>query len=679
MKLPTLSPSKLLVDHRHPFNSLRFLVPKSKSLSFCPQQLSPSPPSKPSWNSNPTFTITNPLLQLLEQCTMMSQLKQIQAHMTRIGLFFHIFPVSRIVSFCALSPSGDIRYANLVFNQIPHPNVYIWNTMIRGYCKTQNPVVGFGLFCEMVRESADMDSRSFVFALKACGLFMGVREGKSVHCRAWKMGFDSKSLVRNGLIHFYSVSGDLECARKLFDACSERDVVTWTTMIVGYVQQNDHDEAVRVFDAMVLHDVAPNEITMIAMLSACAHKRDLDLGKSMCKYVEKKNVDCSLNLMNAIMDMYVKCGCLMTAREFFDEMDWKDVFSWTIMIDGYAKGGKLSLARSLFDEAPVKNIVCWNAMIAGYSQNNRPNEAIRLFRDMVGVGLVPIEATLVCVLSACAQSGSLDMGRWIHHYYAHQSLIKSSIVLSNALIDMYAKCGCIYTAESLFNEMPERDLVSWNSMIVGFADHGHESKALMLFENMKDLGINPDGITFIGVLSACSHGGLVTKGRSYFSDMEKIFGLEPKVEHYACMIDLLGRAGLIAEAYELIEKMPMEPDEAAWGALLNACRMHGNAELGKLAAFKLIDIDPGDSGSYALLANLCAAKKLWSDVISVRSMMKEKGIKKTPGHSSIEVEGELHEFSVADKSHPRYKDVYRVLDEIVLQSILVQDVGYESG
>ncbi|GAB2212250.1 hypothetical protein Droror1_Dr00025601 [Drosera rotundifolia] len=547
-----------------------------------------------------------------------------------------------------------------------HNNLtHLHNTILK-----QNPIMGLAPFREMIRSRIQFDRKSLVFALKGRGL----RDGESVIGVIWKMGFGNEVVVRNGMVSFYGKGADLGSARKVFDESPVRDVVTWTALIDGYVKAEKWEEGLRVWDEMVGRGCEPNEVTMITVVSACGKMRDLGLGRKIVEYWGRRSVSCGLNLRNAMLDMYVKCGCLVTARDVFDRMEHRDVFSWTIMVDGYAKGGELDVARRLFDEAPGKNVICWNAMIAGYSQNKRPKEAIGLFHDMVEAGLVPNEATLVSVLSACAQSGSLNLGRWIHHYYVHQSRIKRSVLLSNALIDMYAKCGSVHVAESLFNEMPKRDLATWNSMIVGFADHGHTSKAVMLFETMKDSGIRPDGITFIGVLSACSHGGLVTKGRSYFLDMEKVFGLPSKVEHYACMIDLLGRVGLISEAHVLIGKMPMEPDEAAWGALLNGCKMHGNAEIGKLAAYKLFDKDPLDSGPYALLANLCARKKLWRDVVSVRSMMKERGIKKTTGYSSIEVEGELHEFAIADESHPRSKDVYKVLDQINFLSLLVDDV-----
>ncbi|KAK9667769.1 hypothetical protein RND81_13G010300 [Saponaria officinalis] len=525
----------------------------------------------------------------------------------------------------------------------------------------------------MIKDEVEMDGRSFVFGLKCFEGVSGFREGGGVHCLVWKLGFGGNVLVENGLVHFYAVGGFLSRARQVFDECSERDVVTWTAMIDGYVQRGGVDEGLRLFGVMLCGEVVPNEVTMITLLSACALKADLNLGMRLHSYIEKSDFEFTLNLKNAMLDMYVKCGGLTSARRVFELMEFRDVFSWTSMVNGCAKCGELELARRYFDEMPAKNVVSWNAMIAGYSQNNRPKDALELFHAMVDGGLVPIEATLVCILSACAQSSNLNSGQWIHHHYIRQNKIEITVSLGNALIDMYAKCGRIDVAEELFNDMGKRDLVSWNSMINSYADHGKGNEALTLFDRAINLGIKPDHITFVGILSACSHAGLVTRGRKHFTDMKQVFGLEPKVEHYACMIDLLGRVGLLEEAYDMITTMPVDPDEAAWGALLNGCRMHGNADLGKLAARKLIDLDPADSGTYVILANLCSREKRWDDVSEIRHLMREKGVRKTQGRSSIELEGQFHEFSVADDSHPRAEDIYKILAITFMFSNLEDD------
>eukprot|EP00268_Persea_americana_P067144 TRINITY_DN9205_c0_g1_i2.p1 TRINITY_DN9205_c0_g1~~TRINITY_DN9205_c0_g1_i2.p1 ORF type:complete len:689 (-),score=111.17 TRINITY_DN9205_c0_g1_i2:89-2155(-) len=648
-----------------PFSSSLFSsLTKSQIHLHCFAPFSSSTASKPKWNSNTNLIITNPILRIMESCNSMSQLKQIQAHMTRVGLIAHHFPVSRVLAFCALSDSGNIDHAHLVFTQIPEPNIYIWNTMIRGYTKAKIPEMGFSLFRRMVREQSEMDSRTFVFALKACEQFPRSLEGEALHCQIQKDGFGSDLLVRNGLMHLYVKYGFLGSAHQLFVGSSERDVVSWTTMIDGYAQRNLPDEALKLFCLMVSMNVKPNDVTMIAVLSACSRVGIPTVGRKIHEYIKKSDVPVGVNMLNALVDMYVKCGCLDLAREVFDEMETKDVFTWTSMVNGYAKHGDLKLARQLFDEMPERNVVSWNAIIAGYSQTNLPNEALDLFHEMKAAHVRPTEGTLVSVLSACAQSGCLDLGRWIHRYYVDEKRVQLTVILENALVDMYAKCGSIDTAMNLFEVMPQRDLVTWNSMIAGYAVHGYGEKALMLFKQMKSEVIVPDDITFVGVLSACSHSGLITEGHQYFGSMKRVFGIEPKLEHYSCMIDLLGRVGLLEEALELIRRMPMEPDEAGWGALLNACRMHGNVDVGKHAAEKLLSLNPQDSGVYALLSNMYATRNRWNEVKMVRMMMRDRGVKKTPGCSSIEVDGKFHEFLVADISHPLSQEIYSMLDEV---------------
>ncbi|KAJ8898652.1 hypothetical protein K2173_004686 [Erythroxylum novogranatense] len=631
------------------------------------------------WNSTTNVIIINPTLLIMESCSSMKQLKQIQAHMTPTGLITHTFPCSRVLAFCALADSGDINHASALFKQFQNPNTYMWNTMIRGYAKAKLPILGFSFFRQMVSQRVELDSRTFIFVLQTCERFLRVLEGKSVHCAIWKMGFASSLLVQNGLIHFYSVRACLGLARQVFDETSFRDVVSWTSMIEAYSQHNCYNEALELFNSMLFSGVEPNEVTVITVLSACSLKGDLKVGKSMNEYVRKSTLNRSLNLMNAILDMYVKCGCLSAAREIFDDMLTKDVFSWTSMVNGYAKSGRLETARKLFNEMPERNVVSWNAMIAGYSQYSQPKKALELFDEMVDVGLVPTENTLVCVLSACGQLGYMDLGQWIHQSYICQELSEISLILSNALIDMYAKCGFVVVAAKIFNSMLERNLVSWNSIIAAFAAHGYSEQAIIAFEQMINGGIKPDDITFVGLLCACSHGGLVTDGKIYFQNMKGRYNVEPKREHYACMIDLLGRGGLLKDAYELIKGMPMEPCEAAWGALLNACRMVGNIELAQLAAYKLLELNPEDSGVYVQLATTCAHGGSWADVGMVRSVMRDRRVKKIPGHSLIEVEGEFHEFFAGDKSRPESEGIYKALQELVLLSKLKDYFEVESS
>nr|XP_007162366.1 hypothetical protein PHAVU_001G146000g [Phaseolus vulgaris]ESW34360.1 hypothetical protein PHAVU_001G146000g [Phaseolus vulgaris] len=612
------------------------------------------------WNSKTNVIITHPTLVVMESCSSMFQLRQIQARMTLTGLITHTFPLSRILAFCALAAdAGDICYAHRLFCRIPQPNTFMWNTIIRGYNKARIPVMAFSFFLDMFRRRVPFDPRTFVFSLKACEHFSMAPQGESVHSLARKTGFDSELLVRNGLVHFYAVRGWLNHARGVFDEMSVKDVVTWTTMIDGYAACNCSDVATELFGLMLEGDVEPNEVTLIAVLSACSHKGDLGMGKRIHEIMEKKNVRWGLSLHNALLDMYVKCGCLVAARKVFDRMESRDVFSWTTMVNGYAKCGDLESARRFFEQTPQKNVVCWSAMIAGYSQNDKPKDSLKLFHEMLEEGFVPVEHTLVSVLSACGKLSCFSLGHWIHRYFVDRIRISLSVTLTNAIIDMYAKCGSIDAAAEVFSAMSERNLVSWNSMIAGYAANGRAKQAVEVFDKMRCMGFEPDDITFVSLLTACSHGGLVSQGKEYFDTMERKYGIKPKKEHYACMIDLLGRTGLVEEAYKLIKNMPMQPCEASWGALLSACRKHDNVELATLSASNLLSSDPEDSGVYVLLANIWANERKWGDVRRVRSLMRDKGVKKIPGHSLIEIDGEFKEFLVADESHPQSEEIYR--------------------
>ncbi|CAA6664085.1 unnamed protein product [Spirodela intermedia] len=585
-----------------------------------------------------SVVITNPVLSVLETCGSMRDLKQVQGHMVRTGMIDHRFPASRLLAFCALSEAGDLEHARRIFSKISEPNAYMWNAMIRGYHWWRSSSAALHLFRCMVREDAEMDGRTFVFVLKVCESSPQVAEGECIHSRLHKLGFELDLLVRNALMHFYVRYGFVASALDLFDRSSERDVVSWTTMIDGHAQVGSPGEALKLVRAMMLEGRAqPNEVTMITVLSSCSQLGLLNLGRSIHAFAVRYSMNMTTNLLNALIDMYGKCGCVDSARQVFAGMRAKDVFSWTSIVNGYAKSGNLKLARQLFEEMPERNSISWSAMIAGYSQASLPEPALELFQEMQSTGVDPIEATLLSVLSACAQSGRLDIGQRVRHYLTSRK-IKLTTALGNAFIDI----------SKLFAEMPERDLVSWNSMILAHAVHGNSEEALTIFEKMKIADTAPDSITFVGVLSACGHGGLVAEGKKQFREMIDEFSLQPMSEHYACMVDLLS--------------MPAAPDRAAWGALLHACRIYGEVELGKLVAEKLMVLDPSDSGIYMLLSNLCAVRGEWEGVKMARRRMREGGIRKAPGRSSIEVDGELHEFFASGRSHPLSAEIYRILD-----------------
>lgn len=358
---------------------------------------------------------------------------------------------------------------------------------------------------------------------------------------------------------------------------------------------------------------------------------DLDSARALFDEMPKRNVV----TWNAMIDGYVRSGDLLGARKLFDDMPERNAISFTSLIDGYAKAGDLASARLLFERLKDRDVVSWSAMISGYAQNGRPAEALKIFLEMCDRKIKPDEFVVVGLMSACSQLGSLTLAKWVDSYIAHSPIdVKTAHVLA-ALIDMNAKCGNMERASLLFESMQRRDLISYCSMMQGYSIHGAGAKAVDLFSRMLQEGILPDEVAFTVVLTACSHAGLVEEGYKYFELMKNDDIVVPSPDHYACVVDLLGRAERLEEAYELIKSMPVEPHAGAWGALLGACRLHCNIELGETVARRLFDIEPQNAGNYVLLSNIYAAADRWAEVSEIRTIMRGRGIRKIPGYTLI--------------------------------------------
>ncbi|XP_011622619.1 pentatricopeptide repeat-containing protein At2g22410, mitochondrial [Amborella trichopoda] len=645
---------------RHPFSlKSSFLQP---FLSLHTRLLLPD--AKSTNNSKPNLILSHPLLSLIERCTTMNQLKQIQSQMIITGLIADGFASSRLVAFCSLSRNLD--HCRAILNTIEKPNLFTLNIAIRGYSSSHEPNQAILLYKQMLEEETVPDNYTFPFVLKACAQLLDSEAGKGIHGHVLKLGFDRDIFVCNALIHLNAICGELDVARKLFDKSICRDLVSWNSMINGYVRGGFLNEAIELFREMGLQNMKPDEVTMIAMVSASRQLGDLELGQSFHDFINKKGIRMTVPLTNALIDMYAKCCCLEVAQRLFNEMPKRTIISWTTMIASYARVGMMEQARELLDAMPEKDVVPWNAMLLGYSQGRREKEAFSLFHEMQASGVKPDEVTMATLLSACAQLGALEIGRWIHNYIDRNKMVYS-VALGTSLVDMYAKCGSIKESICVFRKLPEKNALTWTAMIVGLATNGHGQEAISHFSMMVNLGLKPDDITFVGVLSACCHGGLVDSGHKYFKEMDSKYGLVPKLKHYSCMVDLLGRSGLLREAERFLENMPIKPDAVVLGALFFACRIHGSIEVGERIAKRLLELDPHDCGIYVLLSNMYAEANMWDCVTRVRRMMRERGIEKTPGCSLIEVNGNVHEFLVKDKSHPRAKEIYVCLNGLARQ------------
>lgn len=372
-------------------------------------------------------------------------------------------------------------------------------------------------------------------------------------------------------------------------------------------------------------------------------------------------------MATGLVDGYARGGDVISAEKMFDEMPQKSLVSFTAMLTCYARHGKLRDARLLFDEmGEDRDVVVWNVMIDGYAQNGFPNECLLLFRRMLVEKVRPDVITLLAVLSSCGQLGALESGRWVHSYIENEknSIVAVEVRVGTALVDMYCKCGSLEDARNVFDKINGKDVVAFNSMIMGYAVNGFSEEALKLFHEMCDMGVKPSHITFIALLTACGHSGLVTKGWEIFNLMKNEYEMEPRVEHFGCMVNLLGRAGHLQEAYDLVRRMRIDPDHVLWGTLLWACRLHNDISLGEEIAEFLLSSELASSGTYVLLSNIYAASGNWVGAAKVRSLMKHTGVEKEPGCSIIEVNNRVHEFIAGDLRHPKSKDIYMMLEEM---------------
>jgi pentatricopeptide repeat protein len=566
-------------------------------------------------------------LDFIHRCNDLRSFKQIHAQLLTSGVVRDELVVNRVAGFfgrfvefgeygCDLLKQIDCRISSF-------PS----NLLITGYAGSDTPRAAVLVYRRIVREGFMPDMYTFPAVLKSCAKFLGIGEGRQVHGVVVKVGFLGDLFVQNSLVHFYSVCGDFAVASRAFDDMPVRDAVSWTGLISGYVRAGLFGEAVALFSRM---DVEPSKATFASVLVACGRMAYLSLGKGIHGLIFKR-VGVGLVVGNAIVDMYVKCECLFEAKQIFDEL-------------------------------PERDIVSWTTMISGLVQCKRPKESLEFFNKKHTSGIEPDRVILTSVLSACASLGALDYGKWINEYIDLRD-IKWDAHIGTAMIDMYSKCGCVEMALRTFNRMPYKNVYTWNALLGGLAMHGHGHDALKHFEEMNRSDTRPNEVTFLAILTACCHSGLVEEGRRYFYQMiSQQNNLSPRLEHYGCMVDMLCRAGHLDEAQALIKSMPMPPDVLIWGSLLSGCNASGIVELSQEVLDRLLELESQDSGIYVLLSNIYATNQRWAEVTRARRLMKENGIKKASGSSVIEVDGKAHEFLAGDTSHPQYEDVHQLLN-----------------
>ncbi|RAL45431.1 hypothetical protein DM860_013827 [Cuscuta australis] len=611
------------------------------------------------------------------------------------------------------SKCGYSDVAHQIFSQMRVKDDVSWGTIMAGHAYTGNFCEVLNLFGDMKTENLKMNKVSAVSALMGAGEMRDLEKGKEIHDYTTQEGMDSDIMVATSLMTMYAKCGELEKTRQLFGQIHKRDLVSWSAVISAFAQSGHPNEALSLFRDMQHKNLAPNNVTLVSILPACAELMSTKLGKSVHCYALKADIGSDLSTRTALVSMYAKCCLFSYALRVFNNMPFKEVVTWNALINGlaqagrsndaletfselrlcgvqpnngtmvgvlpacaklgdfhhgtyihgqvikygyeserhvsnalvdfYAKCGKLSSSEFLFNNVPFeKDEVSWNTMIAGYVQNERAKEAMSVFRSMMVLSSPqPNIVTIVTILPAISSLTFLKHGMGIHTYTIKKALLSNTLV-GNSLIDMYGKCGRLDMSERLFLEMRNKDTVSWNAMLAACSVNGDAGRAMSVFSCMEEEdGFKIDSVSFISVLSACRHAGMVDEGRNLFWDvMQKKYRIRPGVEHYACMVDLLGRAGLFDETMELINKeMPMKPDGAVWGALLGASRLHFNVELAEVALKNLVKLEAGNPAHYVELSNVYSQLGRWVDAGNTRDRMHVTGLKKTPGCSWVEFEG----------------------------------------
>ncbi|XP_078433657.1 pentatricopeptide repeat (PPR) superfamily protein [Wolffia australiana] len=529
---------------------------------------------------------------------------------------------------------------------------YIRNAILDGYAKRGDISLARDLFDESPCKTP-ADWNAILSGYWACG-----KEDEAL--RVFEAMPARNAISFTAMVTGYCRIGQIDKAKNLFDEMPERTVVSWNAMISGYVQNRQPELALRLFEEMIAAGADPDETTFVTVFSACSSRGDRSIAENLVAMLERRGLNRSPFVKTALIDMLAKCGNLHTAREIFDAMGAaRNSVSWNAMISAYCREGDLAMARQLFDEMPRRNTISWNSMISGYVQNGQWGGALKLFKAMEEEEeeAKPDEITMVSVLSACGHLGARETGQQAIKTISRVH-IKLTISGHNAMVFMHSRCGNLAEARRVFEEMPERDVISYNSLLLGLAAHGSAVEAAALLQRMKENNIEPDKVTFLGVLSACSHGGATEIGKQVFRAIES-----PAIDHLAAMVDLLGRAGELDEAVKLVEESSMVPHAGVYGALLNAGRVHRRVDVAEKAAEKLFAIEEENPGNYVLLANVYAAGRRWREAEMVQEKMRRKKVKKTMGCSWVEVGGEIHCFAAGDRRHDRTREIYQLLEE----------------
>ncbi|KAK9273561.1 hypothetical protein L1049_018371 [Liquidambar formosana] len=603
---------------------------------------------------------------------------------------------------------NDLDKARNVFEEMPNRDIVSWNSMISGYSSNGYWEEALEIYYQSRASGMVPDSFTVSSVLPACGGLLAVVEGKIIHGLAKKIGINTDVVVSNGLLSMYCKFDRLTDGRRIFNEMSVRDTVSWNTVICVYSQSGLFEESIRLFMEMV-NRFKPDLLTIVCILRACGHLGDLELGKSVHEYMMRCGYECDTIGTNILINMYVKCGNLLSSWEVFEKMKRRDSVSWNSLINGYiqngyydegiklfkamrmdlkpdyvtyvmllslysqlqdisqgkklhcditkmgfdldivvgnalvdmyAKCGKMVDSLNVFKKMKSRDIVTWNTIIAACVRSENFNLGLRMTSQMRIEGVMPDVATMLGILPMCSLLAAKRQGKEIHGCIL-KLRFESDVRIGNALIEMYSKCGSLKSSLQVFEHMKMKDVVTWTALISAYGMYGKGDKALRTFEEMKATGIVPDHVAFIAIIFSCSHSGLVEEGLAFFDQMKNEYKIEPRIEHYACVVDLLSRSRRLAEAEEFILSMPLKPDASIWGALLSACRATGDIKIAERVSERIIELNSDDTGHYVLVSNVYAALGKWDQVRTIRNSMRSRGLKKDPGCSWMEIQNRV--------------------------------------
>ena len=549
---------------------------------------------------------------LVKACNKFSAIregKSIHCHVLRLGLDYNVNVLNSLINFYSCSRSL-MSYASVLFDEIPMMSIVTVNGMISGFLKNELFDAGLDLFKKVLACLFGLDMKpnfvTLVILISGSVEFGTFDVGKTLHSYCCKTGLSLVTEVFNALVNLYSKFECMKEASCLFDEMPQRDLVSWNTMISGYASVGNSMRAFSLFREMRTRNIGFDRVSLISLILASGNSNDLDMVKMVHGYIKCSGTEFTLSIGTALINMYSKCG-------------------------------SVEFARKVFLEVQDENIVSWNSMIHACVESGHDHEALQLFNQIKLRKIKPDEVTMLGLILACRNSGELYHGIDIHSYIESSSHLSQCTILQNALIDMYAKCGNMVQAKLLFDKMPRKDVISWTSIILGHAINGQGEEALVAFRRMEGEKVEPNAVTFLGVLSACDHAGLVEEGQNLYDSMCRTYHIQPRIEHCGCIVDMHARSGRLEEAYKFVRNMPVGPNAVIWRMLINACRVHGEFDMGLSLIGGVIGLEASTHGAedHVISSNLFAEAGRWDDVLNERSLMATHKAMKVAGKSSV--------------------------------------------